>query len=118
MKITLPEGYIFDILSIYQIKYSKSAQSKDNLNLRNFNILLNEIKSQIGNNQTDIIINSQEYANLLKANLETFELVDAVKVNPCLGKEVDESNYNRFLAKKTLQEKYFNSTYSETKIGY
>ena len=118
MKITLPEGYIFDILSIYQIKISKAVPEEDTIHLSNFNNLLNEIKSQIGGTLTDLVINSEEYKNLLIANLSTFELVDAVKTDPCLGKEVDASNYKRFLAKKELQEKWFGPTYSEIKIGY
>jgi hypothetical protein len=116
MKITLPEGYIFDILSIYQIKLFKFQQ--DSVHLNNFNNLLNEIKSEIGKNKTIEIMESQEYFDLVAANLATFELVDAVKTDPCLGKEVDSSNYKRFLAKKALQEKWFDSIYSEVKIGY
>ena len=116
MKITLPEGYIFDILSIYQIKISKSID--DITNLSNFNNLLNEIKSQIGNDITNQIMDSKEYSDLLCANINTFNLVDEVKSNPCLGKDVDSSNYKRFLAKKALQEKWFDSNYSEVKIGY
>ena len=116
MKITLPEGYIFDILSIYQIKLFKFQE--DSIHLSNFNNLLNEIKSEIGNDKTLQVMESQEYFDLVAANLATFELVDAVKTEPCLGKEVDASNYKRFLAKKDLQEKWFDSNYSEVKVGY
>jgi hypothetical protein len=116
MKITLPEGYIFDLLSINQIKLFKF---KDEVaHQKNFTNLLNEIKRQIGNEKTLEVMESQEYFDLVNANLTTFELVDAVKTNPCLGREVDESNYKRFLSKKALQEKWFNSEYSEVKIGY
>jgi len=116
MKISLPEGYIFDILSIYQIKICKSTDDK--VNLSNFNNLKKEIEDHIGTEKMLLIINSIEYAKLLEANLKTFKLVDDVKSNPCLGRDVDRSNYERFLAKKALQEKYFNSNYSEIKIGY
>jgi hypothetical protein len=116
MKITLPEGYIFDILSIYQLKLLKFQD--DSIHLSNFNNLLNEIKSQIGNDKALQVMESQEYLDLVTANVKTFDLVDAVKIDPCLGKEVDASNYKRFLAKKALQEKWFDSSYSEVKIGY
>jgi hypothetical protein len=116
MKITLPEGYIFDILSIYQIKLFKFQDNTTHLN--NFKNLLAEIKNQIGHDKTMKIVESEEFLNLISANMETFDLVDAVKVNPCLGKDVDRSNYKRFLAKKSLQEKWFDSEYSEVKIGY
>ena len=95
MKATLPEGYIFDILSIYQVKIIKSPEN--NINTINFKSLLEEISLQIGQEKTNQIIKSKEYENLLKANLETFDLVNAVKNNPCLGREVDQSNYNRYL---------------------
>jgi hypothetical protein len=116
MKVTLPEGYIFDILSVYQVKIVKSENNAQHLN--NFNLLLNEISEQIGKEKAADIIDSKEYDDLCVANLETFELVDAVKTNPCLGKEIDDSNYKRFLAKKTLQERWFDNNYSEVKIGY
>jgi hypothetical protein len=116
MKVTLPEGYIFDILSVYQVKIVKSENNAQHLN--NFNLLLNEISEQIGKEKIADILDSDEYSDLCLANLQTFELVDAVKENPCLGKEVDASNYKRFLAKKALQERWFSSKYSEVKMGY
>lgn len=116
MKVTLPEGYIFDILSVYQVKIIKSTDNSQNLS--NFNFLRNEISDQIGKEKTADIIDSKEYDDLCTANIETFELVDAVKLDPCLGKEVDAANYKRFLAKKALQERWFDSSYSEVKIGY
>jgi hypothetical protein len=116
MKITLPEGYIFDILSIYQVKILKAPENTTNYD--NFNKLLAEITVEIGHEKAISIIESKEYDDLCQANLQTFELVDAVKSNTCLGGEVDASNYKRFLAKKALQEKWFNNTYSEIKIGY
>lgn len=116
MKVTLPEAYIFDILSIYQVKIAKSPNNE--LNQANFENLLNEISAEIGKEKTSTILNSTEYNDLFIANLETFDLVDAVKTNPCLGMEVDASNYRRFLAKSALQKKWFESDYGETKIGY
>jgi len=116
MKITLPEGYIFDILSIYQVKILKS--NNDKVSLRNFNNLLEEIYEQIGKERTTTIIDSKEYNDLYIANLATFDLVDLVKSDPCLGKQVDESNYNRYLKKVALQEKFFKSKITEIKIGY
>lgn len=116
MKVTLPEAYIFDILSIYQVKIAKSPDNA--LNRTNFENLLNEISTEIGREKTITILNSIEYNDLCTANLETFDLVDSVKTNPCLGGEVDASNYRRFLAKSALQKKWFESDYSETKIGY
>jgi hypothetical protein len=117
MKVTLPEAYIFDILSIYEVKYIKAKEDKP-MHLNNFNGLLLEIEQQVGKELLNNIIHSKEYEDLLKANTETFNLVDLVKTNPCLGREVDSSNYKRFLAKKSLQKKFFTNDYSELKIGY
>jgi len=116
MKVTLPEGYIFDILSIYQIKSNKFKENS--INISNFRSLFDEIQLELGFAKVQEIMNSQEYQNLLSANQDTFELVDAVKTNPCLGREVDAANYRRFLAKKALQERWFDNSYSEVKIGY
>lgn len=116
IQIFLDEGYVFDILSIYQVKIIKS--SNNTIHLNNFNKLLEEISKQIGKEKTAEIIDSKEYDDLCRANLATFELVDAVKSNACLGKEVDKSNYNRYLKKVALQEKFFKSKITETKIGY
>lgn len=114
--ISLDESYVFDILTIYQIKELKSPENS--IHSENFNKLYSEISSQIGKEKIDLILDSEEYLNLLKANTDTFNLVDAVKTNPCLGKEVDQSNYNRYQKKVALQEKFFESKIRETKIGY
>jgi hypothetical protein len=116
IKISLDESYIFDILTIYQIKELKSPENP--IHSQNFNKLYSEIALQIGKEKIDLILNSEEYLNLLKANTDTFNLVDAVKTNPCLGREVDESNYNRYLKKVALQSKFFDTKITETKIGY
>jgi len=116
IKISLDESYVFDILSIYQIKKIKSPNNT--VNLKNFNNLYSDIALEIGDSKLDTVIKSEEYLNLLKVNMETFDLVDAVKTNPCLGKEVDQSNYNRYLKKVALQSKFFDTKVTETKIGY
>jgi len=116
IKVSLDESYVFDILSIYQVKELKSPQNP--IHVENFNKLYSEIAQQIGKEKIDLILDSEEYLNLLKANSDTFNLVDAVKTDPCLGKEVDQSNYNRYQKKVALQEKFFQSKVTETKIGY
>jgi uncharacterized protein YukJ len=108
-KFTISESY--DPSKEYYIQI-------DAQHLNKFNLLLNEISEQIGKEKIAYILDSDEYSDLCLANLQTFELVDAVKENPCLGKEVDASNYKRFLAKKALQERWFSSKDSELKMGY
>jgi hypothetical protein len=112
--INLPvdESYAFDYLSILEIKANKNGDKK------NYNLCKEHLILQIGLYEFLEITSSQEYKDLLEANFNTFNLVDAVKSDPCLGKKVDESNYTRFLKKQALQKKFFGSIGQELKIGY
>ena len=112
INLLVDEGYAFDYLSILEIKSMKNG------NKEFYNICKENIIYQIGLYNFLEIESSNEYKNLLEANLNTFNLVDAVKTNSCLGKEVDESNYQRYLNKMALQKKFFNSQIKEAKIGY
>lgn len=112
INLLVDEGYAFDYLSILEIKSNKN----DNKEL--YNHCKENIISQISLYNFLEIESSIEYKELLKANLNTFNLVDAVKSNPCLGAEVDKSNYERFLKKQALQKKFFGSIGNEIKIGY
>lgn len=112
ISILLDEGYVFDYLSILEIKSNKNGDK------RNYNLCKKRIISQIGLYEFLEIESSEEYKELLEANLNTFNLVDAVKSDPCLGAEVDKSNYERFLKKQALQKKFFGSVGNEIKIGY
>ena len=112
INLLVDESFAFDYLSILEIKYDKNGDK------RNYNLCKETIISQIGLYEFLEIESSQEYKELKEANLNTFNLVDAVKSNPCLGAEVDKSNYERFIKKQTLQKKFFNSIGNEVKIGY
>jgi hypothetical protein len=112
INLLVDEGYAFDYLSILEIKSSKNG------NKMAYNHCKENIISQIGLYEFLEIESSQEYKDLLEANFVTFNLVDAVKLNPCLGQEVDKSNYTRFLKKQALQKKFFGSSGQEIKIGY
>ena len=112
INLLVDEAFAFDYLSILEIKYNKNGD-KNNYNLCKENIIC-----QIGLDNFLEIEASEEYQSLLTANLNTFNLVDAVKSDPCLGMEVDKSNYERFLKKQALQKKFFGSVSNEIKIGY
>ena len=101
INLLVDEGYAFDYLSILEIKSMKNG------NKEFYNSCKENIISQIGLYNFLEIKASKEYKNLLQANLNTFNLVDEVKMNPCLGKEVDASNYERYLNKIKLQKKFF-----------
>lgn len=112
INILVDEGYAFDYLSILEIKSNKNGDKMA------YNHCKEYIISQIGLYEFLEIESSEEYKELLKANLNTFNLVDAVKSDPCLGTEVDKSNYERFLKKQALQKRFFGSKGNEIKIGY
>jgi hypothetical protein len=112
INLLVDEAYAFDYLSILEIKANKNGDKK------NYNLCKEHLTAQIGLYEFLEITSSEEYRDLLEANSHTFDLVDAVKSNECLGKEVDKSNYARFLKKQALQKKFFGSIGQEVKIGY
>jgi hypothetical protein len=112
INLLVDEGYAFDYLSILEIKANKNGDKTA------YNYCKENLISQVGLYEFLEMESSQEYKELLEANLNTFNLVDAVKTNPCLGTDVDKSNYERFLKKQALQKKFFDSIGGEIKIGY
>lgn len=115
--ITLDWGCIFDILSICNVKVNLCT-SKSHRNEQNFVELGGEIEKQIGEYKYAEIMDSPAYQDLYEINAKIFDLVNQVKRKPEIGKEIDEKNYERFVAKNNLQNAFFNSNISEVKDGY
>jgi hypothetical protein len=118
LKISLDEGYVFDILSISQVKIIKSSNENKQKLVHNYQELSKEIINQIGLDLYSDIVASKEYQELRDANEKTFDLVDQVKNDKGLAKLVDDSNYSRYQKKVALQNKFFNNEVKEVKIGY
>lgn len=118
LKISLDEGFAFDILSITQVKIIKSSKQDKEKLVSNYQNLSKEIISQIGFDLYEQIVASEEYQNLRGANEKTFDLVEEVKKDNGLAKLVDDSNYDRYQKKVALQNKFFNNEVKEVKIGY
>lgn len=118
LSISLDEGYAFDILSILEIKITKCPPENKSKVINNYDKTKNEIINQIGEQKFNEIIRSNEYLKLINANEVTFNLVDKAKKEQGLHKEMDDSNYQRYLCKNDLQKKFFNNDVSEVKIGY
>lgn len=97
-------GYAFDYLSIFDVKNKKNPSDQT---ARNYEGTVLSLCDQLGFEKYFEIRNSDEYDNLFNVNLKLFDLVDAVKNDTCLGKELDDQVYERYLAKKSLQEKFF-----------
>ena len=118
MKFSLPvdAGYFFDYISILSVKYDKFGNKSVLDDLANCS---DSMRNAIGGKKFDEITKSKEYIELYDANSLVFDYVDLAKTNKVTAKEVDEMNYQRFLKKKALQEKFFpNTTFGEKKYGY
>jgi hypothetical protein len=113
IKITVDEAYAFDYYSILEIKYKNNY-----IKLETIDITKEDLISQLSIEIFEKIINSEEYENLIKANELTFNAVDDAKTDKVPASYVDKCNYQRMLAKKDLQKKFFDQELTETKIGY
>jgi hypothetical protein len=113
INLKVDEAYAFDYLSILYIKRNHSDCA-----LNSWFHCGYFLEEQLGAELYKSIVNSEEYANMIEANQKTFKLVDLAKEDKCSAKEVDACNYERYKAKVTLQNKFFDQKISEIKIGY
>lgn len=115
LKISLDEAYVFDLLSITQVKLEKSNSEKKVKLKKSFDQLSNEIVEQIGYELFNKIIRSEEYYYLKKANEIVFDLVDRANESE-ISKITADANYERYLKKITLQNKFFKNELIEVKL--
>ena len=115
LSVSLDEGYVFDMLSILEIKSKVFTGQKYNKAIESMTIMSNEIIAQIGKARFDSIISSDEYQNLYNANKKVFVLIDMAKTEDGLSKYTDDANYERYLKKVDLQKKFFNDNIFEVK---
>lgn len=113
ISLIVDEAYAFDYLSILAIKKDFSEQ-----NLRLWFECEQNLKRQFSESDWLRIIESKEYKAIVDANKKTFDAVDKAKTNDVTAQYVDYCNYERYLAKKQLQETFFSKSISEFKIGY
>lgn len=113
INLLVDEGYAFDYLSVLEVKKHKSKESHEPW-IKCYQYLQNQFDSK----KWFDMINSNEYQDMIKANTLTFDAVDKAKNNEVTAKYVDDCNYKRYLAKKSFQDKFFNTELSEKKIGY
>ena len=119
LKCSQDAGAWVDSLSIFNIKINVAKDSATReRNKANFTRLAKEIQEQIGENKLQEILSSDEYQNLYEANFYIFNLVEKVKNDTGLAKDVDSANHDRFLKKAELQKKFFETDLTEVKIGY
>lgn len=116
-KITVPISECYDRLSIIEVKRIYQPLNLDLLH--QLNEIQEEISLVLGYEFAHNIYSSEEYQKLYNANLEIFKLIDRLNKGELnLGKEINDKNYERFLAKNNLQKHFFNKSIGEIKIGY
>ena len=115
ISLLVDESYAYDYLSILRVKALKNGSEET---ISNFMHCSNNIKMQVGSKLHSQIIDSKEYKNLLNINKQIFDAVDKAKKDQVKASFVDSLNYKRFLSKKSLQDKFFDSPQKEHKIGY
>lgn len=103
-------SYILDMYAVILVKIQKGLVSE-----QEGEEFLCGISHQLGFDRTEEIIDSEEFAALVQANLETFEAVDLARTDDILASEVDRLNTKRYYCKKAIQKKFFNSELSEKK---
>lgn len=117
IKISLDEAYVFDLLSILDLKKDKSKNTElYNIHLENYYRLYLEIVDQIGLDNIKMILDSQEYKELKETNIRVFDLVDLGLKDEGLAGITARENYNRFILKNKLQKKFFKNNLKEVKI--
>lgn len=115
LKISLDEAYVFDMLSVFDVKLEKLDGEKLLKTKHKHQIMINEVIEQIGHLKFISIINSQEYLDMIEANKKVFELIDLSKDDDGLAKITDDANYDRHVKKMSLQNKFFDSELTEVK---
>jgi hypothetical protein len=113
ISLNVDEAYAFDYLSILEVKKQKSSSAIEAWSKCYFNL-----QTQFDSEKWFLMINSEEYKNMVKANELTFDAVDKAKNNEVTAQYVDYCNYQRHTAKENFQKKFFASNLSELKIGY
>ena len=116
INLAVSEAYAFDYLAILQIKCEIDPKK----NFANYAGCVTRIIDEVNDNDKwNEVMNSVCYKNLYEANRKIFEAVEDAKEDGVLASYVDRCNYERFLAKKALQEKFFpEEKFNEKKLGY
>ena len=104
--INLPvdEAAAFDAMAILMVKQQRRLSV-----IHEMVALEKSIRAQIGPKFTDEVILSCEFADLVKANRKTFDMVAMASKDECRASEVDAANQSRYAAKRALQERFWPS---------
>ena len=118
--LTHSEAFAYDLLSIAYVKLFHN--SGDERAYKNVMDLSAEIECQVGGAPHEAILASDSYDRLYRVNDEMYVRINEIKqrkVTPEDATYIDDRVYQRFLAKKALQEKWFpDAPLTEQKFGY
>lgn len=120
-KVTLEHdaAFVYDMLAIATIKVVYNPSDPKAITV--VTDLISKLERQIGAEKHLQVVGSPEYADLYRVNAEMYVRIDELKLRgeqPGDAKYIDDRVYQRWLAKKNLQERHFGSTVSEQKFGY
>jgi len=102
IRLEVDEGFAFDVFSINTIKYAKNV-----IDVNRFNRVRDNLIIELGLEKFQEVVDSKEYAELMKANLETFTLVDLAKEDKVLASEVHAGNDRRYISKTKIMKRFF-----------
>jgi hypothetical protein len=115
LKISLDEAYVFDMLSVFDVKVLNLSGEKLAKTLEKMSDMIEEVVEQIGKEKFDEIYSSTEYEELVQANQHIFDLVDESQKIEGMAKVTDDANFARHLKKMNLQKTHFKNDLTEVK---
>jgi hypothetical protein len=115
LKISLDEAYVFDMLSVFDVKIKKLDGEKLVKTIEKMSDMIEEVIEQMSEEKYGKIISSLEYQKMVEANLRVFDLIDQSKHDTGLAKITDDANYDRHIAKMAFQKRFFDSELTEVK---
>lgn len=115
LKINLDEAYVFDMLSVFDVKIKNLDGEKLAKTIEKYSDMREEVIEQIGKDKYREITSSLEYQKMVYANQRVFELIDDSKNDTGLAKITDDANYERHIAKMALQKRFFDTELTEVK---
>ena len=116
VNIRVSGGEGIDYLSILNVKMNVlNGPSK-----KNYEDQYRFLAEQLGKVKLDLILGSEEYKELYEANNHLWIVIDDIRQDKIemTAKNLDSQNTRRWVAKKKLQEKFFNEPFREVKVFY
>lgn len=102
IKLSVCEAYALDYLAILMVKIENGIESDDARKP-----LVRDLSKQIGEMRFNLVRKSSAWNRLLAANRRVFALVEQAARNLCSAQDVEQANYERYLAKRELQERFW-----------